>query len=111
MGLHTIDTVRRDASEQQVWFETKHMRSGGKAEVGLTYERVKLLYTIDMETDVIDKIAFSTDNGGEGELLFSYMQDIDHVGHEFTRPRVRTSRRAQKNSPGILWITKLIHGW
>jgi RNA polymerase sigma-70 factor (ECF subfamily) len=42
MGLHTIDTVRRDAAEQEVLFDTKLLPDGSKAEVVLTYEQTKL---------------------------------------------------------------------
>jgi RNA polymerase sigma-70 factor (ECF subfamily) len=109
MGLHTIDTVRRDAAEKQVWFETKHIPGGSKAEVVLTREQVKLVYTIDMETDVIEKITFSTGNGGEGELRFSYLQNIDDLGNEFTRPGIGSYRRPRQNPPGMLWLAKLVN--
>jgi len=110
MGLHTIDTVRRDAAKQQVWFETKPIRGGKKAEVILTCGRVKLVYSIDLETDVIEKIEFSEDNDGEGELQFSYMQNIDNVGHEFAQPKVRTDRASDQSPPGMLWLVKLVKG-
>ncbi len=110
MGLHTIDTVRRDAAEKQVWFETKGLPGGAKAEVVLTQEQTRLVYTIDMETDVIEKITFSANNGIEGELEFSYLQDIDNLGNEFTRPRTGSYRRPQQNPPGILWLAKLVNG-
>jgi RNA polymerase sigma-70 factor (ECF subfamily) len=105
MGLHTIDTVRRDAAEKQVWFETKYKPRESKAEVVLTPEQGKLVYTIDMEKDVIDKIAFSTSDGREGELRFSYLQDIDEAGNEFVEPRIKRSYRSkQRASPGMLWL-------
>ena len=109
MGLHTIDTVRRDAAEQRVSFETKKISGGSKVEVVLTHEQAKLVYTVDMETDVIDKITFSTGNGGEGELRFSYLQNIDNLGNEFARPRIGSYRRPQQNSPGMLWLVNLIN--
>lgn len=109
MGLHTIDTVRRDAAEQRVSFETKKISGGSKVEVVLTGEQVKLVYTIDMETDVIEKITFSTGNGGEGELRFSYLQNIDNLGNEFTRPRTGSYRKPQQSPPGMLWLVKLIN--
>ena len=108
MGLHTIDTVRRDAAEQQVMFETGNVSSSDKAEVVLTCEQVKLVYTIDMETDVIEKITFTANDGGEGELIFSYLQDIDNVGNEFTPPRMRSYRQPQQDPPGMLWLVNLI---
>jgi hypothetical protein len=109
MGLHTIDVVRRDAAERQVWFETKRT-PGRRAEVALTCDQTNLVYTIDMETDVIEKITFSAGNGGEGELRFSYLQNIDNIGNEFAPPRVRSYRKPQRDSPGMLWLVKLVEG-
>ncbi len=109
MGLHTIDMVRRDAAEKQVWFETRGLPDGTKAEIILTQEQTRLVYTIDMETDVIEKITFSADNGGQGELEFSYLQNIDNPGNEFTSPRVGSYRKLQQNPSGMLWLVKLIN--
>jgi RNA polymerase sigma-70 factor (ECF subfamily) len=107
MGLHTIDTVRRDAAEKRVPFETKKISGGSKTEVALTHEQTKLVYTIDMETDVIEKITFSTDNGNEGELRFSYLQNIDGLGNQFTKPNARRNRQTQQEPPGMLWLAEL----
>jgi hypothetical protein len=108
MGLHTIDVVRRDAAEKQIWFETNEIPGGDKTKITLTAEQAKLVYTIDMETDVIDKITFSTDNGGQGELIFSYLQDIENIGNEFTEPRAARNRSARQDSPGMMWLLKLM---
>lgn len=108
MGLHTIDSVRRDAAQKQVWFETRHTPSQLMAEVVLTHRQTKLLYTIDMEKDVIDKIRFSGDT--EGELTFSYLQDIDDVSDEFVEPRRKSYRKPQRESLGILWLMRLAEG-
>ncbi len=110
MGLHTIDTVRRDAAEKQVWFETRGLPGGDKAEVVLTQEQRRLVYTIDMETDVVEKITFTGTNGGEGELRFSYLQDIESPGNEFVSPRIGSYRKLQQNPPGILWLATLANG-
>jgi RNA polymerase sigma-70 factor (ECF subfamily) len=109
MGLHTIDSVRRDAAEQEVWFETKPVSDSRRVEVVLNCKQVKPLYTIDMETDVVEKIIFAGSNGVEGELIFSYLQDIENLSNEFTSPRAGRYRRSQQDSPGILWLVKLIN--
>ncbi len=109
MGLHTIDMVRRDAAEEQVWFKTRGLPGGAKVEVILTQEQTRLVYTIDMETDVIEKITFLADNGGQSELEFSYLQNIDNPGNEFVSPRVGSYRKLQQNPPGVLWLVKLIN--
>ena len=109
MGLHTVDIVRRDAAKKQIWFETKSLHGGDKTEVVLTAEPVKLSFTIDMETDVVEKITFSTDNGDEGELRFTYLQDINDAGNEFAAPRIASYRSSRQEPPGILWLEKLIN--
>jgi RNA polymerase sigma factor (sigma-70 family) len=108
MGLHTVDTVRRDAAEKHVWFETKVLPGGEKTEIALKVGHTVVVYTINMEADVIEKIAFSADNGGRGELKFSYLQDINNAGSEFASPRNLSYRKPQQNPPGMLWLIKLI---
>ncbi|OHB59935.1 MAG: hypothetical protein A2167_00510, partial [Planctomycetes bacterium RBG_13_46_10] len=81
MGLHTIDTMRRDAAEQRIWFETRYTPGSQYAEVQLRGNKGdKIIYKIDMETDVVDEITFSTDKGDIGNLKFSYLQSINGVG-------------------------------
>jgi hypothetical protein len=62
-----------------------------------------------MEADVIEKITFSADNDVEGELEFSYLQNIDNPGNEFASPRIGSYRKLQQNPPGMLWLVKLIN--
>ena len=111
MGLHTIDTVRRDAAEQRISFETKHTPGSRFAQVELIYKGFRLIYNIDLEMDVIDEITFSTDQGKKGNLKFSYLQSIEGAGgsKDFTPPRPR-QRRASKNSLDLLWLVQLVEG-
>ena len=110
MGLHTIDTVRRDAADSQIRFETKLLPGGGKAEVVLTHNQTKLIYTIDMETDVIDKIIFSASHDGEGELRFSYLQDIDKLSDEFAAPPRPDDQKSSRQISGMFWLVQLVEG-
>jgi RNA polymerase sigma-70 factor (ECF subfamily) len=108
MGLHTLDSVRRDAAEQELPFETNYSQQEKKTEVVLTAEQRKIVYTIDMEKDVVEKITISTGQGTKGELRFSYLQDIDKAGYRFSEPRI--SRRygsLRRKSPGLLWLLEL----
>ena len=71
--------------------------------------QTKLIYTIDMEADVIDKITFLSEaNEVIGELEFSYMQNIKTVGNKFAEPRRRSYRQPRQRSEGILWLFELI---
>jgi RNA polymerase sigma-70 factor (ECF subfamily) len=108
MGLHTIDTVRRDAAEKQIWFETKYNKRTGKTQVILKPEDGQVVYTIDMVKDVIEQITLSTSDGREGELNFSYMQEIDEAGNEFVEPGSKASMR--ESSEGMLWLVRLVQG-
>ena len=107
MGLHTIDTVRRDAAGKRVWFETELPARQNKAQVTLTCEQVKLVYTIDIEKDVVDKIVFSWKDGAQGELRFSYLEEIGEAAEEFAAPAGTNLGTAPRNRPGGLWLVKL----
>lgn len=109
LGLHTIDTVRRDAAEKRVWFEAKQLSGSDKTEVILTKEQTKLVYAIDLKVDVIEKITFSGDDNIEGKLEFSYLQNIDNVGNEFASPRMGNYCKPQRSPPDILWLIKLFN--
>ena len=113
MGLHTIDTVRRDAAEQRIWFETKPVTGGPGnqfAQVELVYKGLRLVYKIDMETDVVEEITFFNDQGKTGNLKLLYLQSIDQVREEFIPPDRPRHRTAPKGSPGLLWLVQLVEG-
>jgi hypothetical protein len=114
MGLHTIDTIRRDAAEIQLMFETKYTPGDSKAEVVLTREQNKIVYTIDMEKDVIEKVLIlkRTDKGLEtkAELMFTYLDDVTNAGAEFAGPKEIDYRRPQQHGPGMLWLLRLAEG-
>lgn len=110
MGLHTIDTVRRDAAEQRIWFETRLGPENGRAEVVLNCEQVRLVYTIDMENDVVEKIAFLDGDEEKGELRFSYLQDVESIGRDFDTPTTGSSRGLNANPYGVLWLVRLVEG-
>jgi hypothetical protein len=106
MGLHAIDTIRRDAAKERIWFETKYNKRTGRAEVVLRPLDKQIVYTIDMEKDVIEKITFSKRDVSEGELRFSYLEDVDDIGGEFAEPASKASMR--ERSEGISWLVELI---
>jgi RNA polymerase sigma factor (sigma-70 family) len=109
-GLHTIDTVRRDAAEKEVVFETEYDPTQGKAEIILTNGQGKIVYAIDMAADLIEQISFSTKDGAEGELRFSYLQDIEQAGQDFVEPSPATKYGSlRRKSPGMLWLVRLMN--
>jgi hypothetical protein len=111
LGLHTIDIVRRDAAAQRIRFETRHTPGSRYAQVELVCEGARIVYTIDMETDVIDEITISTDQGDRGNLKFSYVQEVSEVIHgEFVYPDGSRGRGASKSGSGLLWLLQLAEG-
>ena len=63
-----------------------------------------------METDVVDEITFSTDQGNTGNLKFSYLQSVDGVSGEFIPPGKPGNPTATRSSPGLLWLVQLAEG-
>jgi RNA polymerase sigma-70 factor (ECF subfamily) len=108
MGLHTIDTVRRDSVREWIWFETRYTPDEVKVQVLVTYRQVKLVYTINMEKDVIEKITFLVEDDHRGELSFIYLQEIDNVGIEYAEPRGQSDKGPQQEGTGMMWLIQLI---
>ncbi len=111
MGLHTLDTIRRDAAGRQIRFQTNRMQDEGFVEVTLFCEGMKLVYKIDMEKDVVDEITFATDKGDIGSLKFNYLQSAEKANGQFESPAGQTSRNAvSRTAPGLSWLTQLANG-
>jgi hypothetical protein len=110
MGLHAMDTVRRDAAEQRVDFETQVVDDGGDVEVTLIHKQLKLVYTIGLEADLVRKIEFFKADQSIGELKFEYLQDVDGDLREFTEPRRIDKRVSRRDSGGVLWLFDLADG-
>ncbi len=112
MGLHAIDTIRRDAAEQRLPFETRQ-EGGDMARVTVQAGPMTLVYTINMQNDVVERIGFYPANAGtsgapSGELEFAYLQDIDGASAEFVEPRAATDGARRPNARGMLWLTQLL---
>ena len=106
MGLHTIDTIRRDAAEQRLNFETTVSKTQDTSQVKVLTNECEIIYIIDMNKDVIEEIIFS--NGQTyGQLKFSYIDDIsDYV--ELESLRYDASGEMLNQSEGMLWLTRLV---
>ena len=105
MGLHAIDTVRRDAAAKEIPFETHLISDGTKAEVKLAAGESGLRYIIDMDKDIVERIIYSGEK--QGELVFTYLQEIDDIGREFSGPR--RSQGLPDKEAGIMWLIREIN--
>lgn len=83
MGLHVMDTIRRDAASDGITFKTTYDRLKSQSQVSLTAGGKKMVYEISMDKDWIDSISLFRQRDGkwnpEGELHFSYTFECDAV--------------------------------
>lgn len=112
-GLHSIDTVRRDAAEQRLGFETQYEERAGQARVVVQSDATALTYVIDMEKDLLDGLELGSAGAKgspavTGQLTFTYIEDEDSMETTLVEPRVNSSGIPQSNSQGMLWLLKLL---
>jgi len=114
MGLHTANIVRRDAAEQRIWFHSEWAANEKDVIVDISDEeqqnKTDLIYTIDMEDDVIKTITFDVNGQARGSLIFSYMQEIDRPADQFAEPNISASSQVPIQRPGIRWLIHLAQG-
>jgi len=110
MGLHTIDLIRRDAAERRIPFETQVMDSGREVQVTVLGDRITLVYTVDLEADLVRTIELRQGNKPAGHLEFEYLQDLDGNLDEFEAPARLESRISPRDDQGIMWLAQLADG-
>jgi RNA polymerase sigma-70 factor (ECF subfamily) len=114
MGMHTADIIRRDTVDKKVWFFSERLMYDDNVIITLTYEDqstdIDLIYNIDMEKDIVSNIRFDINGKPQGQLRFSYLQDISQVDNEFIEPVISDSRSHIQEDPGILWLIRLAMG-
>ncbi len=110
MGLHVMDTVRRDAAEQRVSFQTEMMDDGRQVQVTVAQGASQLVYTIDLDADLIRRIDFKRSGHAVGYLEFEYLQDLNTDLSEFDAPAGTVERTSLRQSQGLLWLVQLANG-
>jgi len=114
MGMHAANIVRRDAAEQRIWFQSEWAPNETDVFIVISDEeqqnQTDLIYTIDMENDIIKTITFDVNSQARGSLIFSYMQNIDRPVGEFSEPVIPTGSQPLAQSPGIKWLISLAQG-
>ncbi len=109
-GLHTIDTIRRDAALAQIPFETEWTAQGTRAMIYVRCRAVEITYDIDMLRDLISEIRFTWPDGSEGLLRFSYGQRLGRTEANAIESPARPKRRSRGRAPGITWLVRLAEG-
>ncbi|HEV58738.1 MAG TPA: sigma-70 family RNA polymerase sigma factor [Phycisphaerales bacterium] len=108
MGLHAIDTVRRDAAAARVWFSTRLSEDGRLGQVELQHEDGSITYTIDMDSDLVTEVVFEGLVSGSpvrGRLSFEYVLSVAPVADAIS---VRPLRRVRDDAlPHVAWVFDL----
>jgi len=110
MGLHTMDLVRRDAAARRISFETEVMNNGRDIQVTVLADRITLVYTIDLEADLVRTVELRRGNTPVGQLEFEYLQELDGNLDEFREPSGLNNRSTLRKSQGLLWLAELADG-
>jgi len=108
MGLHAIDSVRRDAARYGIRFETEYRPPDLHARVKLFAPNGTIVYTINMEKDLVEEISFvdgADSNQNIGHLEFTYLQELPVDTSEFVKPKV--SHKSSNRRPDRFWLLSL----
>jgi hypothetical protein len=78
--------------------------------VTVVHSRTRLVYRIDLNTDVVKSIAFLVDNAPAGQLDFEYVQDLPGARSEFITPKAPNYLGSLSADTGMLWLSRLADG-
>jgi RNA polymerase sigma factor (sigma-70 family) len=114
-GFRTLDSVRRDAAEQRIPFKSEATEEKATVTISKTagYTNAELVYEIDMEKDLIEKITIScsgSPRAAGGELRFSYPESIGETLEDMPERAPMTREVAASNERGMLWLIDLAEG-
>jgi RNA polymerase sigma-70 factor (ECF subfamily) len=108
-GLHTIDTIRRDAALAGIGFTTRPLPDGRRVEIVLGGPQVRITYCVHLYQDWIESITFDKDNVSIGEWTFSYPKPDEADPHRLAVSSPPHSR-GQISGPNGLWLMRLARG-
>ena len=109
-GLHTIDTIRRDAARAGIAFTTRPLPDGERVEIVLHESELRLTYRVHLYQDWIESITFDKEDMKVGEWTFSYPAPDEADPHRLTVPSLPPGRRAGAPVPHGLWLMRLAQG-
>ena len=105
-GLHTMDTIRRDAAQARIAFTTVPLSDGRRVEIVLHGPQVRLAYRVDLYQDWIETVVFIKEDMTIGEWTFSYPKPDEADPREFTVSSPPRSRGSASGPEG-LWLMRL----
>jgi len=108
-GLHTIDTIRRDAARAGMAFTTRPLPDSQRVEIAFHGPQVRLTYRVHLYQDWIETIVFSKGDVTIGEWTFSYPKPDETDPRQFAVPSPPPSR-GPSSGPNGLWLMRLAQG-
>jgi len=110
MGLHTIDTVRRDAAERRVPFKTEINQDRSTGTVELALDSYTVVYTIDMIKDWVDRMDIYEGENIVGKMIFEYVPSLTGKSASAGRPPKTLATGITRPGIGVDWISHLVSG-
>jgi len=110
MGLHCIDTVRRDAAMSKIGFGTEMLSDEALCKVSLRHQKGSIEYTIDLYKDLIEKISFLDESGRPcGDIILQYSLTAPATLELFKKPVLKKYSVSVKRER-IHWLAELVSG-
>ena len=110
IGLHCIDTVRRDAALSKIAFKTEMLSDEALCKVSLLHPKGTIEYTIDLYKDLIEKISFLDKSGSPcGDIIFQYSVTAPTNLELFKKPVLKKYSSSIKRER-IHWLAELVAG-
>lgn len=102
-GLHVVDTLRRDAAQAGIRFQTDALPDEQQVQVSVTQDRINLVYTVDLARDTLTSIDILLDGQKQGMIQFDYLQEFPQ-GRGFNVPTVARTSGTNQESLGLQWL-------
>jgi RNA polymerase sigma-70 factor (ECF subfamily) len=110
IGLHCIDTVRRDAALSKIAFKTEMLSDEALCKVSLLHPKGTIEYTIDLYKDLIEKISFLDESVSPcGDIIFQYSVIAPTNLELFKKPVLKKYSSPVKRER-IHWLAELVAG-
>jgi RNA polymerase sigma-70 factor, ECF subfamily len=113
MGIHSVDSVRRDAAFYGQAFTTQADATNQMVTVSVTTGSKRIDTLIDMHQDLVQEIRFFEGANQVGNFVFNYRQMADENDRSFTPPQRGSRRTTRTREASGLWLFTVLdqEGW
>lgn len=118
MGFNTLDSIRRDAAGERIWFSTQEVGEDQTMAVTLVDDRDRihymLRYTVNMPRDVLERIEIWRGPEGMfeekvGDLALRYDDQMTKPASELSSTQaLQITDAAAREKPTVLWPLGLL---